>query len=127
LEFRDGPRFDSARAGSFEEREGAGQRRVWIAPGGDGQSSESFRGFPAFWQHIECQRVTVGELIAFHYSERRQHMPDAIIVEDVTLAGFAHDEAIHFVFVIVGDDDFATVSAAAAEQMRGDVLFPVFM
>jgi hypothetical protein len=42
-------------------------------------------------------------------------MPDAIIVEDVTLSHFAHCEAIQFVFVIVGDDDFATMSAAAAQ------------
>jgi hypothetical protein len=54
-------------------------------------------------------------------------MPDAIIVEDVTLTRFAHREAIHFLFVIVGYDDFATLSAAAAQQVRGDVLFPVFM
>jgi hypothetical protein len=40
-------------------------------------------------------------------------MPNAIIVEDVTLTQFAHREAIHFVFLIVGYDDFATVSAAA--------------
>jgi hypothetical protein len=42
-------------------------------------------------------------------------MPDAIIVEDVTLTRFVHREAIQFVFVIVGDDDFATVCAAAAQ------------
>jgi hypothetical protein len=54
-------------------------------------------------------------------------MPDAIIVEDITLARFAHREAVHFFFIIVGYDDFATVSAAAAQQMRGDVLFPIFM
>jgi hypothetical protein len=42
-------------------------------------------------------------------------MPDAVIVEDVTLARLAHGEAIHFVFVVVGYDDFATVSAAAAQ------------
>ena len=42
-------------------------------------------------------------------------MPDAVIVEDVTLTRFAHREAIHFVFVIVGDDDFATASAAVAQ------------
>jgi hypothetical protein len=29
-------------------------------------------------------------------------MPDAIIVEDVTLSRFAHREAIHFLLVIVG-------------------------
>ena len=45
-------------------------------------------------------------------------MPDAIIVEDVTLTRFAHREAIQFVFVIVGYDDVATVSAAAGHQMR---------
>src|SRR5580700_2181767 len=77
--------------------------------------AKSFRGFPALRQHIECQRVTVGILIAFQYRQRRQHMPDAIIVEDVTLAGFAHGEAIYFVFVVVGDDDFATVSPAATQ------------
>ena len=71
-------------------------------------------GFPALWQHIECQRVTVGVLIAFQYGQWRQHMPDAIIVEDVTLTRFAHREAIHFLLVIVGYDDFATLSAAAA-------------
>ena len=54
-------------------------------------------------------------------------MPDAVIVEDVALARFAHREAIHFVFVIVGYDDFAALSTAAGQQMRGDVLFPVFM
>ncbi len=54
-------------------------------------------------------------------------MPDAVIVEDVTLTRFAHREAIYFVFVIVGYDDFAALSAAAAQQMRGDILFPVFM
>jgi hypothetical protein len=42
-------------------------------------------------------------------------MPDAIIVEDVTLARFAHYKAIQFAFVIVGYDDFATVSAAATQ------------
>ena len=31
----------------------------------------SFHGFPALWQHIECQRVTVGVLIAFQYGHRR--------------------------------------------------------
>jgi hypothetical protein len=34
-------------------------------------------------------------LIAFQYGNWRQHMPDAIIVEDVTLTRFAHREAIH--------------------------------
>jgi hypothetical protein len=41
-------------------------------------------------------------------------VPDAIIVEDVTLTRFAHRETIHFLLVIVGYDDFATLSAAAA-------------
>jgi hypothetical protein len=54
-------------------------------------------------------------------------MPDAIIIEDVTLTRFAHGEAIHFPLVIVGDDDFAALSAAAAYQMGGNVLFPVFV
>jgi hypothetical protein len=54
-------------------------------------------------------------------------MPDAIIVEDVTLTRFAHREAIHFLVVIVGCDDFATLSDATAHQKRGDVLSPVFM
>jgi hypothetical protein len=35
-------------------------------------------------------------------------MPDAIIVEDVTLTRFAHREAVHFLLVMVGYDDFAT-------------------
>jgi len=73
----------------------------------------SLHGFPALWQHIECQRVTVGVLIAFQDGHWRQHMPDAIIVEDVTLTRFAHCEAIHFLLVIVGYDDFATLSATA--------------
>ena len=54
-------------------------------------------------------------------------MPDTIIVEDVTLTRFAQREAIHFLLVIVGYDDFSALSAAAAHEMRGDVLFPVFM
>jgi hypothetical protein len=54
-------------------------------------------------------------------------MPDAVIVEDVTLTRFAHREAFDFVFVIVGYDDFAALGTAAAQQMRGDILFPVFM
>src|SRR5580698_10457909 len=87
----------------------------------------SLHGFPVFWQHIECQRVTVGVLIAFQYGHRRQHMPDAIIVEDVTLTRFAHREAIHFLLIIISNDDFAALSPAAADEMRGDVLFPVFM
>src|SRR5579864_1641428 len=87
----------------------------------------SLHGLPALWQHIECQRVTVGVLIAFQYRHWRQHMPDAIIVEDVTLTRFAHREAIHFMFLIVGYDDFAAVNATAGQQMRGDILFPVFM
>jgi|SRR5579863_2936525 hypothetical protein len=74
----------------------------------------SLYGFPTLWQHIECQRVTVGVLIAFQYGNWRQHMPDAIIVEDVTLTRFAHREAIHFLLVIVGYDDFAALSAAPA-------------
>ncbi len=54
-------------------------------------------------------------------------MPDAIIVEDIALTRFPHRKAVHFLFVIVGDDDFATKSAAAAQKMRGDVFFPVFV
>jgi hypothetical protein len=42
-------------------------------------------------------------------------MPDAIVVEDVTLTRFAHREAVHFLFVVVGYDDLATVSPAAAQ------------
>jgi hypothetical protein len=71
--------------------------------------------FPALWQHIESQRVTVGILIAFPHCYWRQHVPDTVIIEDVTLAAFAHREAIHLVFVIVRYDDFATASAAAAQ------------
>src|SRR5579863_2684650 len=91
------------------------------------KSRESRRGFPALWQHIEGQRVAVGVLIAFQYCHWRQHVPDATVVEDVALTRFAHCEAIQFVFVIVGYDHFATVSAAAAQQVRCDVLLPVFM
>jgi len=54
-------------------------------------------------------------------------MPDAIIVEDVTFTRFAHGEAIYFVFVIVGYDDFPVLRTAAAQQMGGDIFFPVFM
>jgi hypothetical protein len=42
-------------------------------------------------------------------------VPDTIIVEDVTLTRFAHREAIQFVFVIVGYDDFAPLNSAAAQ------------
>jgi hypothetical protein len=83
-------------------------------PGFESLRLRSLHGFPALWQHIESQRVTVGVLIAFQYGHWRQHMPDAIIVEDVTLTRFTHREAIHFPLVIVGYDDFATLSAAAA-------------
>lgn len=38
-------------------------------------------------------------------------MPDAIIVEGVTLTGLAHGEAIKFVLLIVYDDDFAALRA----------------
>ena len=72
-------------------------------------------GFPALGQHIECQGVTVGILIAVQHCHWSQHMPDAVIVEDVTLTRFAHREAIYFVFVIVGYDDFAPLSTAAAQ------------
>ena len=54
-------------------------------------------------------------------------MPDAVIIEDVTLSALAQDEALQFVFVIVGYGDLATVGAAAAQQVRGNVFFPVFM
>jgi hypothetical protein len=54
-------------------------------------------------------------------------MPDAVIVEYVTLSRFAHREAIHFVLLIVSYDHFAPVSAAAPHQMRGDIFFSVFM
>jgi len=74
-------------------------------PGFESLRLRSLHGFPALWQHIECQRVTVGVLIAFQYGHWRQHMPDAIIIEDVTLARFAHREAIHFLLVIVGYED----------------------
>ena len=70
-----------------------------------GVACGSVRRFPALRQHIECQRVTVGVLIAFQYCHWSQHVPDAIIVEDVTLTRFAHREAIHFVLLIVGYDD----------------------
>jgi hypothetical protein len=79
------------------------------------QARGSLHWFPALWQHIECQSVTVGVLIAFRHCHWRQHVPDTVIIEDVTLTAFAHREAIHFVFVIVGYDDFATLSAAAAQ------------
>jgi hypothetical protein len=36
-------------------------------------------------------------------------MPDAIIVEDVTLTRFAHREPIHFMLIIVGYNDLATL------------------
>src|ERR1017187_5246230 len=75
----------------------------------------SLHGFPALWQHIECQRVTVGILIAFQYCHWRQHMPDTVIIEDVTFTAFAHGEAIYFILVIVGYDDFATLSPAATQ------------
>src|ERR1700722_4171294 len=91
------------------------------------KSPESLHGLPALRQHIERQRVTVGELIAIEYCHRRQHMPDAVIVENVTLTHLAHREAIDFVFVIVSDNHFTTLSAAASDEMRGDVLFSVFM
>jgi hypothetical protein len=42
-------------------------------------------------------------------------MPDAIVVEDVTLTRFAHREAIDLVFIIVGYDDFAALRAAAGQ------------
>ena len=76
---------------------------------------ESLHWFAALRKHIESQRVTVGIFIAFPHRYWRQHMPDAVIVEDVTLTAVAHREAIHFVFAIVGYDDFATASAAAAQ------------
>jgi len=82
---------------------------------------------PALGQHIECSGVAVGELIAFHYHHWRQHMPDAVIIEDVTLATFAHGEAVQFAFVIIGDRHFAAFSSAASHEMRGNVLFSVLM
>jgi hypothetical protein len=75
----------------------------------------SLHWFPALRKHIESQRVTVGVLIAFPHCYWRQHVPDAVIVKDVTLTAFAHRKAIHFVSVIVSYDDFATASAAAAQ------------
>jgi hypothetical protein len=42
-------------------------------------------------------------------------MPDTVIVKDVAFTAFAHREAIHFVFVVVGYDDFATANAAAVQ------------
>src|ERR1700741_3306120 len=75
----------------------------------------SLHWFPALRQHVECQRVTVGILIAFPHCYWRQHVPDTVIIEDVTLTAFAHRKALHLVFVIVRYDDFATASAAAAQ------------
>jgi hypothetical protein len=75
----------------------------------------SFRGFPSLGQHIESQCVAVCVLIAFQYCHGRQHMPDAIVVEDVTLTRFAHREAIDLVFIIVGYDDFPALRAAAGQ------------
>ena len=83
-------------------------------PGFECVRLRSLHRFPALWQHIECQRVTVGVLIAFQDGHWSQHMPDAIIIEDVALTRFAHREAVHFLLVIVGYDDFAALSAAAA-------------
>jgi hypothetical protein len=54
-------------------------------------------------------------LVAFQYFHWRQHVPDPIIVEDVTLTRLAQGEAFQFVFVIVGYDHFATVNATAGQ------------
>jgi len=54
-------------------------------------------------------------------------MPDAIIVKDVALTQFAHREPVQFVFVIVGDDNFAALSTAPRQQVRGDIFFPIFV
>ena len=40
-------------------------------PGFESLRLRSLHGFPALWQHIECQRVTVGVLIAFQYGHWR--------------------------------------------------------
>src|SRR5580698_8064032 len=71
---------------------------------GLGRVLQSLRRFPTLGQHVECQRVTVGVLIAFQHPHRRQHVPDAVIIEDIRFTRLAHREAIQFPFVIVGDD-----------------------
>src|SRR5579864_7945893 len=91
------------------------------------ETATSPRRLPTLGQHVKSQRVAIGKLIPFHDSHRRQHMPDAIVIEDIALSAFVHGEAIEFVFVIVSDDHFATTSSTAAQQMRDDVLLPVFM
>ena len=49
--------------------------REWEpVPGFESLRLRSLHGFPALWQHIECQRLTVGVLIAFQYGHWRQHM-----------------------------------------------------
>ena len=40
-------------------------------PGFESLRLRSLHGFPVLWQHIECQRVTVGVLIAFQYGHWR--------------------------------------------------------
>jgi phosphoribosyl 1,2-cyclic phosphodiesterase len=84
-------------------------------------------GLPTLRQHVERQRVTIGILISFPHRNRRQHMPDTIIVENVALTGFTHDEAIYLMFVIVGDDDFSATHTAAGQQMRDNIFLAIFM
>ena len=52
---------------------------------------------------------------------------DALIVEDVTLTRFVHGEAIQFVFVVVGDDDFAALRAHSGHDAWRYIFHPVYV
>src|SRR5579863_5379300 len=83
--------------------------------------------FPTVWQQVERDRVAICEPIDFQCLNRSKHVPDAFIVEDITLARLTHVEATQFAPVIVGYDYLASLRSAPRQQMSSEVLFTVLV
>jgi hypothetical protein len=73
---------------------------------------ELARRLPTVWQYVERDRIAVRELIGFHCLNRSKHVPDPVIVEDITLARLTHVKATQFALVIVGYNYFAPLRSA---------------
>jgi hypothetical protein len=54
-------------------------------------------------------------------------VPNAVIVEHITLAGLTHGKAIHLALAVVSDDYFASLNAASCKEMSGEILFAVLV
>src|ERR1700688_1037459 len=104
-----------------------GKPHVSNEPGRSKLLVELAHRLPTVWQQVEGDRVAICELIAFQCHNRSQHVPNAVIVEDVTLTRLTHGKATHLALVIVGYHYFASLRSASRQEMRSEVLFTVLV